>query len=154
MLSPNTHLSFYSIQCLKLGDNLHIAWGGGEPTIRKDFNDLFSYANSRFKPKTQRVFTNALKYSSRLQKALDNRENIYTTTSVDAGTEETFIKIRDSKGLERVLKFLERYAENSPDLVTVKYIFTLDNYDAENISQFVEKVKKYNLTKCNFFNKC
>jgi organic radical activating enzyme len=132
-----------------VGEDLHIAWGGGEPTIRKDFNDLFSYANSKFKPKTQRVFTNSLKYSKRLQSALDNRETSITT-SIDAGTEETFIKIRDSKGLDRVLKFLERYAKNSPDLVTVKYIFTLENYDVENISQFVEKVKKYNLIKCNF----
>ena len=148
-IEPQYPLDFLFTTMNSVGDNLHIAWGGGEPTIRKDFNDIFSYANSKFMPKTQRVFTNALKYSKRLQKALDDRETSITT-SIDAGTEETFIKIRDSKGLERVLRFLERYAENSPDLVTVKYIFTLENYDVENISQFVEKVKKNNLTKCNF----
>jgi poly(ribitol-phosphate) beta-N-acetylglucosaminyltransferase len=148
-VKPQYSLDFLFKTMPKVSEDLHIAWGGGEPTIRKDFSDLFSFATSKFKPKTQRVFTNALKYSSRLQRALDNRETSITT-SIDAGTEETFLKIRDSKGLDKVLKFLERYSKNSPDLVTVKYIFTLDNYDAENISQFVEKVKKYNLTKCNF----
>ena len=148
-VEPQYSLEFLFNTMVETGDNLHIAWGGGEPTVRKDFNDIFSYANKRFKPRTQRVFTNALKYSSALQNALDNRTTSITT-SIDAGTEETFIKIRDSKGLNRVLKSLERYSKNSPDLVTVKYIFTLDNFDVENISEFVNNIKKNNLSKCNF----
>jgi poly(ribitol-phosphate) beta-N-acetylglucosaminyltransferase len=132
-----------------VGDDLHIAWGGGEPTIRKDFNDLFLNLNSKFHPKTQRVFTNALKYSKPLQNALDARTTSITT-SIDAGTELTFRKVRESKGLDNVLKFLGRYSHKSPDLVTVKYIFTIDNYDDFNLSQFVKKVKVNNLIKCNF----
>ena len=48
------------------------------------------------------------------------------------------------------MKSLGRYAKNNPDLVTIKYIFTLDNYDSENLSKFVEKVKKNNLVRCNY----
>jgi poly(ribitol-phosphate) beta-N-acetylglucosaminyltransferase len=133
----------------EVSDDLHIAWGGGEPTIRKDFNDLFLSINAKFRPKTQRVFTNALKYSKALQEAIDDRSTSITT-SIDAGNEETFRKIRDSRGLDRVLKFLGRYAKNNPDLVTIKYIFTEDNYDNENLSQFVEKIKSNHLLDCNF----
>ena len=132
-----------------VGDDLHIAWGGGEPTIRKDFNELFLKLNNKFHPKTQRVFTNALKYSKPLQDALDNRLTSITT-SIDAGTELTFQKVRESKGLDNVLRFLGRYSQKSPDLVTVKYIFTIDNYDDYNLSQFVKKVKENNLMNCNF----
>jgi poly(ribitol-phosphate) beta-N-acetylglucosaminyltransferase len=131
------------------GDDLHIAWGGGEPTIRKDFNDLFLSLNRKFHPLTQRVFTNALKYSSALQNSLDDRATSITT-SIDAGNEATFRKVRDSKGLDKVFKCLGRYAKNNPDLVTIKYIFTLDNYDKENLSQFVIKVKENNLVRCNY----
>jgi poly(ribitol-phosphate) beta-N-acetylglucosaminyltransferase len=134
---------------INVGDDLHIVWGGGEPTVRKDFNDLFLSLNKKFHPKTQRVFTNALKYSDTLQNALDDRITSITT-SIDAGTETTFRRVRDSKGLGKVLKFLEKYSQNSPDLVTIKYIFTLDNYDSYNLSKFVEKVKDNNLMQCNY----
>lgn len=132
-----------------VGNDLHIAWGGGEPTVRKDFNDLFSKVNNKFHPKTQRVFTNALKYSQPLQEALDSRATSITT-SIDAGVENTFRKVRDSKGLDKVLKFLERYSKNSPDLVTIKYIFTTDNYDSYNLIQFVKNIREHNLIKCNY----
>jgi sulfatase maturation enzyme AslB (radical SAM superfamily) len=132
-----------------VGNDLHIAWGGGEPTVRKDFNDLFSKVNNKFHPKTQRVFTNALKYSQPLQEALDSRATSITT-SIDAGVEDTFRKVRDSKGLDKVLKFLERYSKNSPDLVTIKYIFTTDNYDSYNLIQFVKNIREHNLIKCNY----
>ena len=148
-IEPQYPLSHLFKNINRVEDDLHIAWGGGEPTIRKDFNDLFLTVNRKFHPKTQRVFTNALKYSSSLQNALDDRTTSITT-SIDAGTEDTFRKIRDSKGLDTVLKFLSRYAKNNPDLVTIKYIFTVDNYDSENLSQFVEKVKKNNLLGCNY----
>jgi poly(ribitol-phosphate) beta-N-acetylglucosaminyltransferase len=132
-----------------VGDDLHIAWGGGEPTVRKDFNDLFLSLNEKFHPKTQRVFTNALKYSRVLQEALDSRSTSITT-SIDAGVEDTFRKVRDSKGLDKVLQFLERYSKNSPDLITIKYIFTVDNYDDYNLVQFVKRIQEHNLTKCNY----
>jgi|APSaa5957512535_1039671.scaffolds.fasta_scaffold03977_5 organic radical activating enzyme len=148
-VEPQYSLEYLFQDLTSVGDTLHIAWGGGEPTVRKDFNDLFLSLNNKFHPKTQRVFTNALKYSSVLQEALDSRVTSITT-SIDAGVEDTFRKVRDSKGLDKVLQFLERYSQNSPDLVTIKYIFTADNYDSYNLSQFVKKVKEHNLIKCNY----
>ena len=90
-----------------------------------------------------------LKYSTTIQDALDNKV-ASITTSIDAGNESTFREIRGSKGIDKVLKSIGRYSKNSPELVTIKYIFTLDNYDIENISQFVEKIKVNNLIVCNY----
>lgn len=130
-------------------EDLHIAWGGGEPTIRKDFNDIFLNLNKKFHPKTQRVFTNALKHNKALQEHLDNRKTSITT-SIDAGTEDTFRKVRNSKGMSKVFSSLQMYSENSPDLVTIKYIFTEDNFDSNNLIEFVKNIKTHNLINCNF----
>jgi len=144
----------YSLEYLfegldNVGDNLHIAWGGGEPTARKDFEDLFLLLNKKFHPRTQRIFTNALKYSPVVKTALDERISSITT-SIDAGTEETFNLVRGSKGLHKVLQSLERYSQVSPDLITIKYIFTQENFDHHNLQKFVEQVNAFNLTKCNY----
>ena len=144
----------YSLEYLfeglnNVGDNLHIAWGGGEPTVRKDFEHLFLVLNKKFHPRTQRIFTNALKYSPTVKTALDERISSITT-SIDAGTEETFNQVRGSKGLRKVLQSLERYSQVSPDLITVKYIFTQENFDHHNLYKFVEEVKVFNLIKCNY----
>ena len=42
------------------------------------------------------------------------------------------------------------YSENSPDLVTIKYIFTEDNFDSNNLIEFVKNIKTHNLINCNF----
>jgi poly(ribitol-phosphate) beta-N-acetylglucosaminyltransferase len=148
-VEPQYSLEYLFKELTSVGEDLHIAWGGGEPTIRKDFNNLFLSLNNKFHPKTQRVFTNALKYSKALQEALDNRVTS-TTTSIDAGNEDTFRKVRKTRGLVKVLQNLESYSQNSPDLVTIKYIFTTDNFDSDNLSQFVKKVKEHKLIKCNY----
>jgi len=129
--------------------DLHIAWGGGEPTIRKDFETLFTSLTDRYRPRTQRVFTNALKYSNAMQKAVD--EGLTSvTTSVDAGTEETFRKVRGVERLDKVLGNLMAYSRKRPDMVTIKYIFTDDNHGFDEISLFVDNIQKYELGKCNF----
>ena len=129
--------------------NLHIAWGGGEPTIRNDFEQVFDYISSTTNPATQRVFTNALKYSKVLQKYIDERK-CFITTSIDAGTEDTFLEVRGSKGLERVFKNLERYSALNPDLITIKYIFTGKNFSSNELEKFCELVQQFNLTNCDF----
>jgi organic radical activating enzyme len=130
-------------------ENLHIAWGGGEPTLRKDFEDLFLEATYKLKPKTQRVFTNALIYSPSMQRVID--EGLASiTTSLDAGTEETFFKVRGAKKIDRVFYNLSKYSKLRPDLCTIKYIFTDDNCSIGEIESFVGKIEKNQLYACNF----
>ncbi|WP_114661840.1 radical SAM protein [Polynucleobacter necessarius] len=130
-------------------ENLHIAWGGGEPTLRKDFEDLFLDVTYKLNPKTQRVFTNALIYSPSMQRVIDAGLTSITT-SLDAGTEETFIKVRGAKKINRVFANLSRYSQLRPDLCTIKYIFTDDNCSIHEIESFVGKVEENRLQACNF----
>ncbi len=133
----------------QVGEDLHLAWGGGEPTARKDFELLFESVNQRFTARTQIVFTNTLKYSPVIQQALD-QERVTITSSLDAGTEETFQQVRGSKGMEKVLRHLQRYAEHHPERVTIKYIFTEENFSQSELKALVENLVQYELLACNF----
>jgi poly(ribitol-phosphate) beta-N-acetylglucosaminyltransferase len=148
-IKPQYDLEYLLKDMTGVDSDLHIAWGGGEPTVRKDFESLFNSLTERFTPRTQRVFTNALKYSNALQKAVDGRL-ASITASVDAGTENTFRKVRGANGLDRVLKNLKSYSQKNPDLVTIKYIFTDENLGFDEIHQFVDNIQKHDLMKCNF----
>ncbi|WP_342212491.1 radical SAM protein [Roseibium aquae] len=133
----------------RVSPDLHIAWGGGEPTALRDFDQVFSFAQERFQPKTQRIFTNALKYSPVIQAAVDERR-VSLTTSIDAGTADTFEKIRRSSGMEKVFKHLQAYSRQSPDLVTIKYIFVSENHASMELDGFVDKIIAHDLQACSF----
>jgi len=132
-----------------ISENLHVAWGGGEPTSRENFENFFIAIDKKLKPKTQRIFTNSLIYSPGIQRVLDERR-ASITTSVDAGSEKVFREVRGAKKIDRVMANLSKYSIGSPDLITVKYILTEDNSRISEINSFIDLVNKYNLKKCNF----
>ena len=73
----------------KIREDCQVAWGGGEPTMAKDFHELINFINKKINPKTQRFFSNAINFSEEI--ALLMKNNIASlTVSVDAGTIETF----------------------------------------------------------------
>ncbi len=84
-----------------------------------------------------------------MQEALDNKLTSITT-SIDAGSEETFRKVRGAKRLDKVLSNLRLYSSVYPDLVTIKYIITDENYQIKELEKFVDKIIEYDLVKCNF----
>lgn len=129
-----------------------IVWGGGEPTIEKSFDLAITQIaqNINFK---QMVITNSMKYSCVLQNLLDsNKVNI--TTSIDCGYENNFKNIRGANGLTKVLDNLHRYAKNNPQNITIKYIIMQNNNSKDELMSFVNLIKKYKLTKCNFHLSC
>ena len=64
------------------------------------------------------------------------------TTSIDAGTKETFKKIRGVKGMQKVLSNLEKYFVEAQKGVVVKYILTDDNFSDLEIDSFLDNIKK------------
>jgi len=148
-VQPQYDLEYLLSGIDSVDESLHIAWGGGEPTARKDFEKIFNRVNLKFNCLTQRIFTNSLKYSTVIQEALDSRL-ASITTSIDAGTEEVFVQVRKSKGLNKVLKNIRDYSLNSPDLVTIKYIFTKKNSTLSQVEKFVDNVSEFNIGSCNF----
>lgn len=126
-----------------------IVWGGGEPTLGKNFNNILNILLENVTNAQQRVITNATTFNNEVFDGI-NKNKILITTSIDAGTEETFYLTRKYKGLFLVLENLSKYSVNNPKNVTVKYIFMNENNNLSEVLSFVELVKKYKLENCNF----
>ena len=127
-----------------------VVWGGGEPTLDKSFKEIFEDINLHANPRIyHRVFTNSVRYSEALNGFLE-KGLVKITTSIDAGTEETFKKVRGRQKLQNVFENLKTYSQIDPTKVTIKYIFTDENYSEEEINEFVNNCIKYKLADCNY----
>jgi len=126
-----------------------IVWGGGEPVLHRDFESLVKKLMVHLPATRQRVLTNALVHSDAVQQLLATG-NASVTTSIDAGTKETFLRVRGRPGLEPCLKNLERYAAVSASSVTIKYIFTEGNCTVDEVRAFALRVREHHLVDCNF----
>ncbi len=129
-------------------DCRQVVWGGGEPTLDKSFEEIVNKINQSVSPKVyHRVFTNSVRYSDPLKKFIDIGL-VKITTSVDAGTHETFFKVRGRKKFEDVFSNLEKYSRKFPNHVTIKYIFTDDNLSIQELDSFVDECIKHELNDC------
>lgn len=126
-----------------------IVWGGGEPTLAKEFSPLIEKIANTFPFIKQRVITNATLYKDDLKKYIDS-DKASIVTSIDAGTQKVFSEVRKNKDLDKVIMNLVKYSENNPQNVTIKYIVLDENKDLNEINEFVNIIKKYSLQKCNF----
>jgi glycosyltransferase involved in cell wall biosynthesis/pyruvate-formate lyase-activating enzyme len=131
-----------------LSEHVVIIWGGGEPVLDNNFAFTIHSIIDQLPHSKHRVITNAVSFSEAIQTLL-SEDKISTFTSVDAGTSETFTKIRGRDKLSEVLENLRKYAAANAKKVTVKYIFTTGNASLEEIKAFVHLVKKYELLGCN-----
>ncbi|MFY8300292.1 radical SAM protein [Pseudoalteromonas sp. SS15] len=129
--------------------NLSIAWGGGEPLLLDDFEDIFSLYMQGFSPKYTKIFSNATKFSEKVANYLKSGQ-LNITTSIDAGCSETFEAVRGFRAFERVFKNLKRYYDFAGRGVIIKYIFTDQNYELSEINGFFDKVISHGLIHCDF----
>lgn len=124
-----------------------VVWGGGEPVLGKNFEakvaNLMEWTTAK-----HRFLTNALVFSPAIANSIrSGRATV--TTSIDAGTEKTFAKVRVTElGMHRVFDNLSEYAAINAQAVTIKYILTEDNLD--DIEQFRNEIHKHKLACCNF----
>lgn len=120
----------------------HVVWGGGEPTLSPRFATINQSLVSSLKSGKIRVLSNSLKFSSDLEKQLID-PRFHLVTSIDAGTEETFKKIRGKPGLNDVFSNLIRYQKvlDDPRKLTIKYIISLNNYSTIELKSFVNKLE-------------
>ena len=125
-----------------------IVFGGGEPVIFNDFDKILDFT-LLVKPSHFRIFTNSVIFNSRVKTLLDGGD-VYITTSIDAGTEETFSVIRGLNAFHRVFSNLSAYCSTTPENVTIKYIFTDGNSDIREICGFLDAISHYNLKPCSF----
>jgi len=127
----------------------YIVWGGGEPTLGKDFDQsLKEIAKSGYIPKI-RMITNSTIHNETIQSLIDSNK-LFIVTSVDAGSESTFRVVRGLQAFDKVLSNLKKYAAHNPKNVIIKYIVKDNNSSFEEINSFVAAIKAYNLDVCHF----
>lgn len=118
-----------------------VVYGGGEPTMRKDFGKQIEELVEAFPKARHHVLTNAGKINPTLL-AMVKSGRASITTSVDAGTRGTFNQVRGKKLWNRVISGLSAYVDANAHQVTIKYIFTEGNSTEEEIEAFVALVEQ------------
>jgi hypothetical protein len=135
--------------------NCHVVWGGGEPTLSPRFVPINRSLASLPQSGKIRVLSNSLKYSSNLEEQLRD-PRFHLVTSIDAGTEATFLALRGKSGLDDVLANLVRYRKvlNDPRRLTVKYIVGASNFSTQEIEAYCAKLEGSPLLDCLFQISC
>lgn len=106
----------------------------GEPSIhpkRRDFYNAFDGAELA-------VNTNGFVFDTDLYEAMQTKK-VLLICSVDAGTAETYAKIKSVDGFVQVQKNLTHYAQSTTGIVALKYIFVPGTNDTPaDIDGFVD----------------
>lgn len=107
---------------------------GGEPTLYPKRKEVFQ----EFDGNWIGLFTNGYLYEPDWFELM-NRKSSYVLDSIDAGTRETYLRIKGVDGFDRVRQNLKKYAEGSFGIVILKYIFVPGVNDSpEDIDGFVD----------------
>ena len=130
-------------------NHISLVWGGGEPVLLENFNSIFENLTKKLKPYFNNVFTNAIVFNKTIAHFLEKGQATITT-SIDAGTPETYRVVRGADTFYRVLKNLKRYHDLSHENVTIKYILQENNSSSHEVSSFVNEIKSHGLTGCSF----
>lgn len=138
-----------------LADSCHVVWGGGEPTLSQHFNSINQSLISASQVDKVRVLTNSLRHSPSLEAALSDPK-FQIVTSIDAGTQPLFKKIRGRGQLTNVLENLQAYYKVLDDKrrLTVKYILASNNYHSGELQAFVSGVQTAGLMGAIFQISC
>jgi tetratricopeptide (TPR) repeat protein len=137
-----------------LAPNAYVLWGGGEPTLSREFPRIASKlytTGCRFN-----IYSNATRVMPILVDALKQGRCDFVT-SVDSGTPETFyrikyrsdcpVMIKGRPAFDTVWANIEEYTEASSETVIVKYIFTLQNIADADIYGFIEQCIAHGVTR-------
>jgi molybdenum cofactor biosynthesis enzyme MoaA len=120
-----------------------IIFGGGEPTILHEFDNLIDLFLKKG-CKNIRINSSGIKYSKSIEKGL-NLGAISLVISTDAGCKETYEKIKQVKAYNKVWEHIRKYAKAQCEnnLLKVKFILypgVNDTY--EEINKWFDEVVK------------
>lgn len=102
-----------------LNSNGIVTFGGGEPTVLKEFEELI-YLLLDYGMKNIRVHSSGIEYSPAIAKGLE-LGRITLIVSIDSSCPETYFKIKQVPCFERVWENLARYAQTG-GLIRTKYV--------------------------------
>lgn len=118
-----------------------IGFGGGEPTILKEFEPLLKFLLDNGYDNIN-VPTSGIKYSPVLERGVKEGK-VTVLCSLDCGCRETYKKIKNVDAFEKVVKNLKKYAkvQKYPHNVNCKYII------CPTYNDNIDEAKKY-MTLC------
>jgi sulfatase maturation enzyme AslB (radical SAM superfamily) len=120
-----------------MAENFAFGWGGnGEPTINPDFAHLTGRCLALGGQGL--VYTNAVHYSEVIAEALASRR-LSIHVSLDAGSRETYARIRGVDRYDKVWANIRRYLKIWPEGVNLKYIVVPDNMAEGELLGFARK---------------
>lgn len=132
---------------LKVIPSSFVSFGGGEPTLLKDFDKIIHLLVRNNFPKI-RINSSGIKYSETITKGLcDKTLNI--CISPDSGSRGKYKQIKQVDCFEQVWKNIGSYVKNASDKndVMVKYIIIPDVNDTKkDIDDFFYMVQKYHVS--------
>lgn len=120
-----------------------IAFGGGEPTIAPEFEDLIKLlTESGFR--NMRIHSSGIKFSPAIEEAI-KKGVLNVVISIDSGCEKTYKKIKTVNSFKKVVENMKKYAaanKNNFGLMTSKYIIIPNvNDNRKEIDLWIETVK-------------
>ena len=127
----------------------YLVWGGGEPTLDKNFDHILGQLSELPGQSKIRVITNSTLFKPRLAELM-SEDRAFIITSFDAGDAELFNTIRGSRHFESVTKNLQKYVESSSKNTVIKYILQDDNADKATLVSFQRHMQASGLINANF----
>lgn len=116
-----------------------ISFGGGEPTLLNEFEELVNYLLDNYFWNI-RVHSSGIKYSEALARAI-NEIRGYVVVSVDSGSEEVYQKVKQVPCYKQVRESIRKYSLQTRFLgrylVSAKYIII------PGINDSIEEVEKW-----------
>lgn len=132
---------------LKVVHGSFVSFGGGEPTLLKDFDQIVNIVKRNNFPKI-RINSSGILYSKTIENGLkDNSLNV--CISPDAGTREKYLQIKRVDCFEKVWENIRNYVSFAEDTnnVKVKYILIPDINDSQaDIDDFFRMAEKSAVT--------
>ena len=132
-----------------LSRNCFFSWGGGEPSILREFEEASRWILA--KGFQQYVHTNALRYSPTIAEVLASGKG-GVNVSLDSANPETYKAVKGIDGFARVAENLRRYIDAATvrDAVHVKYIIFALNNQLDAIDAFFNLCRDLGVTNVQF----
>ena len=125
-----------------LSPKANIIWGGGEPTLLKDFSELLEMLDNY--GTKQIVYTNSTIFSGKLYDMLSKGSDIKVITSIDSGTPVLFQRMKGKDLFNTVVKNLSKYYSAGRN-VFAKYILTKDNRSIDEFIAYANLLRQNNI---------
>lgn len=110
-----------------------IQFAAGEITILPNKKEILDCLSKY----PMQIFSNCVLYDQQVSDIISRKDGSFLNVSIDAGSRETYYKVKGMDVYNKVLDTVRRYASDGA-VIEVKYILLPENCDKENIDRFLD----------------